>query len=114
MLRRLPRRSTPRGWSMQVSLSGKFNVVTGVLAVLATTAMGGLLIYDTVDEKNRALVRRGVEAAEMIAESGRRAVYSQDRKALRNLLLGLGAHPDVAYARILDAEGTALRFPRTC
>ena len=76
---------------MQVSLSGKFNLVTGVLTVFTTVAMGGLLIYDASDEKNRALLRRGVEVAEMIAESGRRAVYSGDGEAARDLLVGLAA-----------------------
>ncbi len=93
---------------MQVSLSGKFNLVTGVLTAFTTVAMGGLLIYEASDEKNRALVRRGVEVAEMIAESGRRAVYSGDGEAAHDLLVGLAAHPDVAYARILAADGTAL------
>ncbi len=93
---------------MQLSLSSKFNLVIGILTALTTAAIGGLLVYETSQDKNRSLVQRGAELAEMLAESGRRAIYSGDRDAARRLLLGLAAHPDVAFSRVLGAEGTSL------
>ncbi len=93
---------------MQLSLSSKFNLVIGILTALTTTAIGGLLVYETSQDKNRSLVQRGAELGEMLAESGRRAIYSGDRDAARQLLLGLAAHPDVAYARVLGADGISL------
>jgi two-component system sensor histidine kinase/response regulator len=94
--------------AMHISLSAKINLVIGVLTAIATMAMGVVLVYETSSDKNRALAQAGAELAGIIAESGRGSIYAGDRDAARNLLRGLAVHPDVAYARILDADGASL------
>ncbi len=93
---------------MQASLSAKMSLVIGVLTGLSTIAMGGFLVHEMARDKERALTQSGVELARTIAEAGRQAAYTGNREQARILLAAVAANPDVAYARILGADGTTL------
>ena len=93
---------------MKTSLAAKFNIVAGVLTALTAIGMAGVLIHQVSVDKRRALVQSGAEIAEMIGEAGRNATYTGNREEAEKLLAGLAVTPDVAYARILRADGSAL------
>jgi signal transduction histidine kinase/DNA-binding response OmpR family regulator len=93
---------------MRTSLAAKFNIVVGALTALTAIGMGGALVHQISMDKRRGLVQSGAEIAEMIGEAGRHAAYTGNREQAQKLLAGLAVTPDVAYARILRADGSAL------
>jgi len=93
---------------MHLSLASKINLVIGALTAL-TTGVLGVLLFDVVsDVKQAALLQRGTEIAEIIGDSSRHAAYTGNREQARDALAGIAARPNVAYARILAADGTTL------
>ncbi len=93
---------------MKSSLATKFNTVAGVLTALTAIGMGGVLVHQVSVDKRRMLVQSSAEIAEMIGEAGRHATYTGNRQEAEKLLAGLAVAPDVVYARILRADGSAL------
>jgi hypothetical protein len=93
---------------MQLRLSSKISLAIGALTAITATALG-LLLFDVVrQEKESALVQRGAEIAEMIADSAARAVYNGNRDEAIKVLAEHGMRLDRAYARILTADGATL------
>ncbi|MCH7866069.1 MAG: response regulator [Myxococcales bacterium] len=93
---------------MQLSLASKINMAIGALTALTTIVLGVLLFNVMSEDKERALVNRGAEIAEIIGDSSRRASYTGNREEAQSILTGLAVRPDVAYARILAADGSTL------
>ncbi len=93
---------------MQLSLASKINLAIGALTALTTIVLGILLFNVLSEVKERALVQRGAEIAEIIGDASRRAAYTGNREEAHTALAGLAARPNVAYARILAADGTTL------
>ena len=93
---------------MKTSLAAKFDIVAAALTALTAIGIGGVLVYQVSVDKRRVLVQNGAEIAEMIGEAGRHATYTGNREEAEKLLAGLTATPDVVYARILRADGSAL------
>ena len=93
---------------MQLSLSSKISLAIGVLTALTAAALGFALFDVIREDKELALAQRGAEIAEMIADSGARAAYTGDRDEAMAVLADHGTRGDVAYARILAADGTTI------
>ena len=93
---------------MQLSLASRINLVIGALTALTTIVLGVGLFNVLSELKERALVQRGAEIAEIIGDSSRRASYTGSREEAQAALAELAARPNVAYARILAADGTTL------
>ncbi|MCZ6785038.1 MAG: hypothetical protein O7G30_17200, partial [Proteobacteria bacterium] len=53
-------------------------------------------------------MQRGAEIAEIIGDSSRHASYTRNRQEAHTVLARLAARPNVAYVRILAADGTTL------
>jgi len=79
-----------------------------VLTAFTTLVLGVALFNVSSQIKERALLQRGAEIAEMIGDAGRRAAYTGNREQARAALTGLAARPHVAYARIFAADGKPL------
>ncbi len=93
---------------IRAGLGAKFNLVAGVLIAITVIAMSGFFIRQDASENRRALMRQGREITEMVAHHGRRPIYTESREELREILAGLRAHPEVAYARIISGKGATL------
>jgi signal transduction histidine kinase/CheY-like chemotaxis protein len=93
---------------IRASLGTKFNLVVSLMIAITTIAMGGFLVRQASIADHRALARGGHEIAEMVAHQSRYPIYTERREELREILAGLRAHPDVAYARIISAKGATL------
>ena len=93
---------------IRAGLGTKFNLVCGLLITITAIAMGGFSVRQASVESQRALVQRGGEITEMVAHHSRHPIFTERREELREILAGLRAHPEVAYARIISAEGTTL------
>ena len=96
------------GKLMRLSLASKINGVIGALTVVSTTVLGLLLFNILSDVKERALVQRSAELAEIIGDSSRRAAYAENREQAQATLATLASRPNVAYARILAGDGSTL------
>ena len=100
--------SSDHGRSMQLSLSSKISLTIGALTAITVAALG-ILLFDFVrDDKERAFVQRSAEIAETIADSAARAAYTGNREEALAVLASRRDRTDIAYARILAADGTTL------
>ena len=99
-------------WSLRrairFSLAAKFNLVFISLLAVTVLAVGGLLAWRGFAADRQALARQGFELASMFAWNSQYAIFSRDVDELQRIVDRLGSNPDVDYARILDARGTAL------
>jgi signal transduction histidine kinase/CheY-like chemotaxis protein/HPt (histidine-containing phosphotransfer) domain-containing protein len=93
---------------MNSSLSTKINIVIGALTALTAAAVGIVLFNLVRQDLSSQLTLRGAEIAEIIGDSVARAAYTENPDEARAALASLSALPDVAYARILGANGTTL------
>ena len=93
---------------IRASLGTKFNLVVSLMIAVTTIAMGGFLVRQASIEDRHALARGGHEIGEMVAHQSRYPIYTERREELGEILAGLRAHPDVAYARIISASGATL------
>ena len=80
------------------------------MPLIAVTALGGaaLVLSRLALEERGDLVRRGRDLAEMFALTRQRAIYEGRADELARAAEALVAHPDVLYARVLDADGRPL------
>ncbi len=93
---------------MQLSLSSKISLAIGSLTAITATALGILLFDQVREDKERALVERGAEIAEILGAASAQAAYTGNREQAQAALADLGVRLDIAYARILAADGTTL------
>jgi signal transduction histidine kinase/CheY-like chemotaxis protein/HPt (histidine-containing phosphotransfer) domain-containing protein len=93
---------------MRISLAAKFHLVVVALVAIAAIGIGALVVRQASIEGHEALAQQGRELAEWVARSSRRAVLMESADELRPLLEGLSANPDVAYVRLMGADGVEL------
>ena len=93
---------------IRASLGAKFDLVVGLMIAITTIAMGAFFLRQASDADHRSLKREGREIGAMVAHQSRYPIYTESREELREILAGLSAHPDVAYARIISAKGATL------
>jgi signal transduction histidine kinase/DNA-binding response OmpR family regulator len=93
---------------MRIGYALKFNLWVISLVVLTAAATTGFLVRDTFVTEQEELLAHGREVAELLTRNGLRAIHTGDRARLRPILDGLSAHPEVVYARILNADGVQL------
>jgi len=93
---------------MRLSLASKINLVIAALTVISTAVLGFLMFNELSDVKERALVQRGADLAEIIGDSSRRAAYTENREQAQIALDVLASRPNIAYARILAGDGSTL------
>ena len=90
------------------SLAAKFNLVFVTLLIVNVVGVGGWLTSRIAAGEREALRQRGFELVEMFEPGTPLALYEQDRTALDAAVDRLSQHPDVAYARVLNAHGQLL------
>jgi signal transduction histidine kinase/DNA-binding response OmpR family regulator len=93
---------------IRASLGTKFNLVVSLTIAITTIAMGGFLVQQASIADHRSLAREARELGEFFTDTATYEIYTERREDLREILAGLRAHPDVAYARIISAKGATL------
>ncbi|MBW2496449.1 MAG: HAMP domain-containing protein, partial [Deltaproteobacteria bacterium] len=105
-----PAQSTPRPPKkgrarIRFSLAAKFNIYFVSLLCVTVVGVGGWLSWQVEIWEREALARRGFELVEMFARGMPVALYDRDGETLDAIVARLAHHPDVVYARVLDADG---------
>jgi signal transduction histidine kinase/CheY-like chemotaxis protein len=72
---------------------------------VTVVGVGGWLSWQVEIWEREALARRGFELVEMFARGMPVALYDRDGETLDAIVARLAHHPDVVYARVLDADG---------
>ncbi|MDH5285484.1 MAG: EAL domain-containing protein [Betaproteobacteria bacterium] len=94
----------------------KLNLLTVGLIVLTALAISAYYFWLQWGSEDRELRQRGASHAAILSELVEFGVYTSDRAALEQVLQGLAANRDVAYATVLDAKGKPIaerRFGET-
>ncbi len=93
---------------MRLTFAGKLALLAISLIVVAALGATGVLVHRFDAGQRSALVETGRDLAAVLALHSQYAIYTRQHQHLRPLVERLAAHPDLAYARILDADGEVL------
>ncbi len=93
---------------MRLSFSAKLNGVLVLGIALAAVASVAPAVREYGLREQQALLLQGRQLAGVLARQGRRILFARDRGEAHRLLDALGARSDLAYARLLDADGGLL------
>ena len=96
------------GTRNRYSIAARFNLLTISLIVLTSLGMTVYFLRSEMKKSHDELVRREMITANMLAQNSEYAVFTEDRKALGNLLWSIETDPDIVYAVFLDARGGVL------
>ncbi len=91
-----------------MSLEARLNLLG--LSVIATMAVASLLLLAHLVSRDdrEGLLERGQALALTVADASPRGLFTRDAEAIAVLADLLAAHPEVAYLRFVDREGTPL------
>jgi two-component system, sensor histidine kinase and response regulator len=95
------------GWQLRPSFATKLNLVLVLAILLATGGMSGFVAWQSARNANAWLASRG-EALRSQVSLEAEALLRLDRDRLAALARRLTLERDVAYVRILDADGRPL------
>ena len=91
--------------SKRYPLATKLNLLTVALILITSAGICFFLVRLEVKSYKKDLLSHGQMVAQMIAKNAEFGVYTADRKALSQILGGLSADRDTAYASVLDRSG---------
>jgi len=94
--------------TIRIGLAARLNLVTVVLVASAAAGLGAFALRQAEQTAQHALAHHGRELGEVVAQSLGHEIYTGDTAQLQVALRTLVTHPDVVYARVLDAQGRAL------
>jgi two-component system sensor histidine kinase/response regulator len=92
----------------RISLAAKFSLLSALLIATTAILIGAIATWQGSVKHRNDLERGGRELSEHVARSRQPVIYSRQPAGLRRILEELGSRSDVAYARILDAQGSTL------
>ncbi|MBW2281599.1 MAG: response regulator [Deltaproteobacteria bacterium] len=92
----------------RLSIAARFHLAVVAMSALAATGIGVLAVGGLAEETRIDLRERGRELATRAAREASAAVYSREARELGNVAATLHTDPDVAYVRIISADGTEL------
>jgi len=94
--------------TIRIGLAARLNLVTSVLVTSTAVGLGAFALRQAEQTEQHALVHHGCELGEVVAQSLGHEIYTRDTVQLQVALRTLMTHPDLVYARVLDAQGRAL------
>ena len=89
-------------------LRDKLNLLSIGLVVLTAIGIATFVVHREITTRHQDLVNTGLTTAAMIAQNSEYAVYTENQDAVRRVIGGLQALPDIAYAAVLGKERQAL------
>ena len=92
----------------RLSIAVRFHLAVIAMTASAAAAIGVLAVGGLSEEARIDLRERGRDLAVNAAREASAAVYSRDARDLGSVAAGLHTDPDVAYVRIIAADGTEL------
>ncbi|ODT44789.1 MAG: hypothetical protein ABS70_04665 [Nitrospira sp. SCN 59-13] len=87
-----------------IGLRDKLNLLSIGLVVLTAIGVATFVVHREITTRYQDLVNTGLTTAAMIAQNSEYAVYTENQDAVRRVVGGLRALPDVAYAAVLGKE----------
>ncbi len=89
-------------------LRDKLNLLSIGLVVLTAIGIATFVVHREITTRYQDLVNTGLTTAAMIAQNSEYAVYTENQDAVRRVVGGLQAVPDIAYAAVLGKDRQAL------
>ena len=89
-------------------LRDKLNLLSIGLVVLTAIGIATFVVHREITTRYQDLVNTGLTTAAMIAQNSEYAVYTENQYAVRRVVGGLQAVPDIAYAAVLGKDRQAL------
>jgi signal transduction histidine kinase/DNA-binding response OmpR family regulator/HPt (histidine-containing phosphotransfer) domain-containing protein len=89
-------------------LRDKLNLLSIGLVVLTAIGIATFVVHREITTRYQDLVNTGLTTAAMIAQNSEYAVYTENQDAVRRVVGGLQALPDIAYAAVLGKDRRAL------
>src|ERR1700694_1839822 len=93
---------------VRLGLQTKLNLLAIGLIVATAVGISPFLIRQQVQDEQTRLRTQGMTIVSMLTELTESAVYTADKRALRQILDSLDADRDIAYVVVLDAQGKLL------
>ena len=91
-----------------IGLRDKLNLLSIGLVVLTAIGIATFVVHREITTRYQDLVNTGLTTAAMIAQNSEYAVYTENQDAVRRVIGGLQALPDIAYAAVLGKEQQSL------
>ncbi len=105
-----------------LGLRDKLYILSIGLVVLTALGIATFVVHREITTRYQDLVNTGLSTAAMIAQNSEYGVYTENQDAVRRVVAGLQALPDVAYVAVLgkgqqvlleDTWGLAITIPTT-
>ena len=91
-----------------LSLRNKLNFLSISLVVVTAIGIAAFVVHREITARYQDLTNTGLSTATMIAHNSEYAVYTENQDALRRVIDGLHALPDIAYVAVLGKERQVL------
>ncbi|MCS6326039.1 MAG: response regulator [Nitrospira sp.] len=87
-----------------IGLRDKLNFLSIGLVVLTAIGIAAFVVHREITTRYQDLVNTGLTTAAMVAQNSEYAVYTENQDAVRRVVGGLHALPDIAYAAVLGKD----------
>ncbi|HUM41015.1 MAG TPA: hypothetical protein PKJ04_14830, partial [Nitrospira sp.] len=92
----------------RMGLRDKLTLLSIGLVVLTAIGIATFVVHREITTRYQDLVNTGLATAAMIAQNSEYAVYTENQEAVRRVVGGLQALPDIAYAAVLGKQQQTL------
>ena len=92
----------------RMGLRDKLTLLSIGLVVLTAIGIATFVVHREITTRYQDLVNTGLATAAMIAQNSEYAVYMENQEAVRRVVGGLQALPDIAYAAVLGKQQQTL------
>ncbi len=87
-----------------LGLRDKLYLLSIGLVVMTALGIAAFVVHREITTRSQDLVNTGLSTAAMIAQNSEYAVYTENQDALRRVIAGLRALPDIAYVSLLGKD----------
>ena len=98
------------GGARRLRLGTKFILLTSALILITAFIIGLFVLHDEREDNYQLLLDHGRSLAIMIAQNSEYGIFTEDKKALRQIIESIKADPAVAYVFVLNADERILLY----
>ncbi|MHC1725572.1 MAG: ATP-binding protein [Syntrophobacteraceae bacterium] len=94
--------------SPRIGIVGKFNALIIALILSTSGGIATFIIHREVKVSYDQLLKHGITTATMVSQNSEYAIYTEDRKALEQIIESLSAGTSIPHVRFMDKQGKLL------